>query len=402
MYSPRLNRLLAKEMTRQEFFAFGLLALGSAFGFVEVIRQLTAPSQLARRATTDSNPSRLASIDSDLVAGTTLQRGAAAGVSPVAKDGTATTKEPIAGNDQPTSTQSAGPAAPVASDAPFLGAAFNTLSAAPVETPAGRPIGVHRTYWSANQVAASITQSASDVAAHRIPWVSYKLPDTWTNAKNGSCDAWAKDICAKLGALSGPVMLTWHHEPEGDDTPITDFVAMHTRLYQFSRPYTNIKCGPILSAYDEFYGPSQAPATYGSYALSNLFPSGFKAGDFIGFDQYNVYGTSRNGKWWYFGPEYLTKIAAYAKSQGVDWAIGEYGISHDAATYNRSLTGDVDWLREAYTSATSLGGCLALCYFDSNLNSITDWRLETDTGSPSKLNVFVDILKHSPVWRANW
>lgn len=290
--------------------------------------------------------------------------------------------------------------------APFLGAAFNTLTdCSPIETPAGRPIGAHRTYWDGDEVSSAITQCASDITAGRVPWVSFKLPSsqTWTQAAAGSCDAWAQDLCAQLGALPGPVMLTFHHEPEGDEQPLSDFVLMHDRLYQFSKPYDNLRCGPIMSSYNNIYGPIQDPTTYGDQALATLWPGAFNSGDFCGFDAYNVYGTSRNGQWWYYGPEYWTPITAFVQAKGVQWAIGEFAISQGAADYDRTNHGgDLTMLREAYNTASSLGGCLALCYFDSNLNSITEWRLESDTGSPSKLDVYVDLLQHSPSWRRNW
>jgi hypothetical protein len=120
---------------------------------------------------------------------------------------------------------------------PLWGAAFQTTAdCTPVENPAGRPVGVHRTYWVPGQEVAALAQSRADVAAGRVPWVSYKLPVTWAQAKTGAADTWARSITAGLATLPGPVMLTWHHEPEGDQSPLSDFVAMHDRLYQFSRP----------------------------------------------------------------------------------------------------------------------------------------------------------------------
>jgi hypothetical protein len=282
-----------------------------------------------------------------------------------------------------------------------------------LEQPAGRPIGVHRTYWNADQVTAAVASAQADVTAGRVPWPSFKLPpvpagstaaNPWAYAATGGDDPWAKDLYARLAALNRPVMLTFHHEPEGDYTPISDFVKMSEHLYQLKPAGTQIKVGPILSMWDELFAPTQDPANYGQYAFAKLFPNGFHAGDFLGGDAYLTYGTPKNGKWWFIGATYWKPWSDYAKSQGVGWAVGEFGISHDAAAYNRTITTppDVSWLREADTSAVNLGGCLALAYFDSNLNSVSDWRLETDPGTPSKLSVWVDILKHSPAAPTSW
>jgi len=404
---PSLRQLSSRKLSRREFLGLIALGVGSVFGVASLIEELTS---YAATPAVSFEPE-----------GGTLTPGASA-----VSDSTASSKAAVRFS-----------AETAASGAPFWGVAHggNTMPTV-IETPAGRPVGVHRTYYEGTQVTQGISMARADVAAHRVPWISFKLPDTWANAKRGSCDAWATDICSQLGALAGPVMLTWHHEPEQDESPITDFVAMHDRLYQFSKPYANIKCGPILTAWDWLYGSVQAPATWGQYQLDTVWPGAFNSGDFLGIDAYCSYLTAKGGKWLFLGDAYWRPIAAFAASKGVDWAVGEFGISAGAAAYNRSITGgnasgtsggDITWLREAYSTATSLGGCLALSYFDSGLNSTTNaasawttaalvghpaWPLESqtvgsttypaDTGSPSKFDVFVDVLKQSPTWRAHW
>jgi hypothetical protein len=401
-------------MTRKEFLGFAAVTIASAFGITGLIKELASH---ASTPTAEAEP----------------ETGTVTAPAAVVSDTTASNQKAIKFGSGSTGTI----------PAPIYGGAFGGNSVpTSIETQAGRTVGMRRTYWEGGQTSQGVAAASADIASHRVPWVSFKLPDTWANAKNGACDAWAKNICAQLGALNGPVMLTWHHEPEADESPITDFIAMHERLYQFSKQYSNIKCGPIFTAYDWLYGPTQAPGTYAQYQLSLITAS---IGDFIGWDSYCYYGTAKNGKWWFLGPEYLTPIANQAKSIGLDWAIGEYGISATGAAYNRSITGgnasgtaggDITWLREVYNTSKSLSTassrCLALCYFDSGLNSVNNtsvnpsgtvigggatnghpaWPLETqvvggttypaDSGTPSKLDVFVDILKQSPAWRSTW
>lgn len=337
------------------------------------------------------------------------------------------------------------PPPPAGVPLPFLGASGgNNTVATAIESAAGRPVGVHRIYGdgaatSGAQTVANVLATASaDVAAGRVPWVSYKLPAgiTWATAKTGAADGFAQARCAEMGALPGPVMLTWHHEPEGDQSPGSDFAAMHARLYQFSKPYGNIKCGPVLISYNELH---QVPAGAG-WGLDTLWPGAFDAGDFIAFDAYCHYGTASGGSWFFLGPTYLTPLAQFAARKGVPWAIGEFGISATAAAYNRAITGgspdgtsggDVTWLKEAWQTALDLNQntarCLAMSYFDSPFASTTNvtvtrngvtigaalagqpaWLLDNqngnlaDSGTPSKLSVFTGLLQQSPTWQRNW
>ena len=39
----------------------------------------------------------------------------------------------------------------------------------------GRNLGVRRTYWRADQVSASVKTARADLAAGRIPWMSFSL-----------------------------------------------------------------------------------------------------------------------------------------------------------------------------------------------------------------------------------
>lgn len=339
--------------------------------------------------------------------------------------------------------RSGGSGGPTTPPGPFWGMAYTSNGIpTPIETAAGRPVGVRRTYWYDNQGSASIASAAADVAAGRVPWVSYALTgSTWQGVAGGSLDSTWESIAAGLGALDGPVMVTVCHEPETKKNDSTnrlpvDFVSMQAHVYPIFQDYPNIKFGPIIitANYIDF------PGAWGS--LASFYPGDFP-GDFFGFDLYNRYGTASNGAWHPF-PPYYRKIAQFAASKGVDWACGEFGIGATGASYNRSITGgspdgssggDITFLRDAYDSAISIGQeegstCLALSYFNSGLNSTSNitkngidptpsslighpaWMLNTqvingttypsDGGSPSKLDVWLDVLADSPTWRSSW
>jgi hypothetical protein len=216
---------------------------------------------------------------------------------------------------------------------PLWGAAFQTTAdCTPVENPAGRPVGVHRTYWVPGQEVAALAQSRADVAAGRVPWVSYKLPVTWAQAKTGAADTWARSITAGLATLPGPVMLTWHHEPEGDQSPLSDFVAMHDRLYQFSRPFPNIRCGPILTGYNQIFGtdPAQKPAA--------MWPGEFTSGDFFGMDAYMYWGTVKGRGVLLDRPEVLDPDRRVRQVQGC--AVGDRRVGDQQGRRRQEPVGE--------------------------------------------------------------
>jgi hypothetical protein len=329
-------------------------------------------------------------------------------------------------------------------DIPFYGLAFGANEApSAYETSAGRPAGVQRLYANSGNttdVTSAINLALASSTAHRVPWVSFPWPSgvDSTSAKTGAADTWAIDIVTRLGAAIGPVMLTFEHEGNlntKDSTLGLDYALAHDHVYQACTGISaNVKIGPIFTGYEVVYR-TDTPH------LAAMWP-GTVHEDFLGVDAYNYYLTARGGSFWFIGTTYWSNpgihaaegpgVAEFAASKGVKWAVGEYGISAGAAAYNRSTTGgnptgttggDVTWLREAYQSAVDLGGCLALCYFDTGFNSTTNvastytpsglvgqpaWPLSdhstwlADTGNPSKKEVFLDLLTSSIPWRAAW
>ena len=283
-----------------------------------------------------------------------------------------------------------------------------------VEAAAGRSVGARRSFWQGTtaHVNSSISQAASDIAAGRVPWFSYKLPGNWASVANGNHDAWAHSICSGLGALNGPIMLTWHHEPEHDEPNIMDWVAMSDHLYTISKQYPNIRTGPILTGWNQVYGPNQ------QFRLNNLWPGEFKSGDFIAFDPYNPYGSyGTNGTydpntdiwtppegatqtWNYREQEpYYNHLSEFAKRKGIKWAIGEFGIGPEGGQYAVDNYGSMNFFSNAWNKAIELGDCLTICYFNTAYNSTVDWRITHD---PVRLNPWLDILAESPQWRPNW
>lgn len=283
---------------------------------------------------------------------------------------------------------------------PLWGLAHGANSpATSYEATLGKPAGPLRAYFESNQATQGVAFANSNAAAGRNVWLSFKMPYSWARMAAGEGDAWAQGIINGLAAVPAPVMLTWHHEPEGDEADIVPYLAAAAHLATLSAGVPNLRVGPIFTAYDWLYGPRDSQALYGQYTFNTKIPV-WNLGDFAGFDVYCYYGTKRGGKFWEFGPTYFSKIATLAAGWGVPWAIGEFGQSDDSY----AVPAQQAQLPNAYQSAVDLGNCLALCYFDTGYNSTTNisdgkpaWPL-----SGGKLAAWLAVAAASPPQRQVW
>ena len=228
----------------------------------------------------------------------------------------------------------------------------------------GRRVGVRRTYYTASQVDGAVRTARTDLAAGRLPWISFKLPHAWNAMAAGDGDAWARDLVARLDALGGPVWLAFHHEPEGDGD-IAQWKRMQERLGPIVRAADNVGFSVILTGWHQFYGDAQ-------YRLSTMWPS--TRVDVAGFDVYNQLGVVKNGQENTRGTDleaaYFDKIATWARAEGVAWGLAETGISHKGAEQQPG------WIQRTYRELDAAGG-VALAYFNTPLNSIAPWELTT-------------------------
>jgi hypothetical protein len=283
---------------------------------------------------------------------------------------TATVTKTVAGptttTSSPASSMSASPTGSptLSSGGPYVGAAIqDNGDPAAMEASAGRPLGLHRTYWNYSKIAASVRQANADAAAGRVPWLSYKLPVSWADAASGSVDAQTKDLARQLATVPGPGWVAIHHEPEGDGN-MQDWVAMQRRLLPLLHAAPNVRTSIILIAWDTFESGNP------DFSLDALWPGNMV--DILGFDAYNRYGDANHvGKGWTEMQHYYDEIAPAAKKRGVDWAIAETGYTDSAADK------DPDWLTRAYedmANRTDLPG-IGLSYFNSTANSIGSWAL---------------------------
>jgi len=267
---------------------------------------------------------------------------------------------------------------------PLLGSAFNSNTDPAVwEKELGRPLGVRRTYWGPTQVASAVAVAKADVAAHRIPWVSFKLPYSWSDMAAGKGDVWAKDLATRLAAVGGPVWVAFHHEPEGDGD-----MAAWKRMQEHLAPLVrstapNVAYTAILMGWHQISGEPQ-------YSLATVWPD--TKIDIAGFDPYNWYGTMKSSgvvdtKQVDMKKDYFDPISAWAASKGLAWAVAETGYTDAAHAV------DPTWLPRTFAGLKADHG-IAMSYFNTPLNSASTWTWVL--GSAGKKAAFARILARSP------
>lgn len=230
----------------------------------------------------------------------------------------------------------------------------------------GRRLGVRRTYFTGAQVDSGVRTAAADLAAGRLPWISFKLPHTWADMASGRGDAWARDLAGRLARLPGPVWVAFHHEPEGDGD-IQAWRRMQERLAPLVRSTApNVGFTVIMTGWHQFYGDDR-------YSLDAIWPRGVKV-DVAGFDVYNQYGVVKNGvmntRATNLPVSYFDPISAWAARHDVAWGIAETGFTHKAARVYPH------WIDNTYEALQARGG-VAFTYFNTTLNSIAPWELST-------------------------
>lgn len=257
------------------------------------------------------------------------------------------------------------------------------LDPSAIEQQAGRPLGVRVTYWNMKQIDSAVSTMVTDAKVGRIAWPSFKLSDTWAAAAGGASDDDAANLVQKIANAKLPIppWLTIHHEPEGDQPNLQDWVKVQQRLLpQFGR-IPGLRTAIVLTAYDTFLNASTADD------IDKLWPG--SVASIMGFDAYNPYDNDANpGKGWKDMKAWYDLIAPAAKARGVDWAIRETGYTDTAAVR------DAAWLTRGYDDMAthSVQPGLAFCYWDSMTADKPEntWRLNS-----VKTPLFVGILKRS-------
>jgi hypothetical protein len=261
----------------------------------------------------------------------------------------------------------------------FVGAAYGANDdLTSWEKSMGKSIGVHRTFWTSGSTASAAKSAKTDAANHRVPWMSFSAPYSWSQMAAGKGDAWAKNLATQLKSAGGPVWVAVDHEPENDGGDIQQWKAMQAHLAPIMRAAApNLGYSIILMGYHEFYGDKK-------YAMSAIWPN--TKIDVVGFDIYEKYGVQKSGdpmttEWKNFDA-YFTKIQQWSDTSGVAWGLAETGYSDPAAAKKP------DWITDTFADMESYGG-IAFSYFNTTLHSQANWVLS----NTAKKNAFTAAYK---------
>jgi hypothetical protein len=244
---------------------------------------------------------------------------------------------------------------------------------APWEAELGDTLGVHRLFFSASQQSGAVTKAKASLAKKRLPWISFKLPYSWSEMAAGKGDAWAKDIATRFAAIGGPVWIAFHHEPENDGGDILQWKKVQERLGPIVRNTApNVGFSVILMGYHQFFGDPK-------FAMSRIWPN--TKVDIAGFD---VYDDFKSGKHLDMDA-YFAKMQQWSASAGVPWGLAEAGIT-DAGLADRP-----SWFQDTYDRISARGG-KAFAYFNTTLNSKVNYALTTSL----KKQKFRETLRKAP------
>ncbi len=241
------------------------------------------------------------------------------------------------------------------------------------EAAVGR-LALRRTYWAAQDLEGALVAARSDLQAGRLPWLSFKFPLPWQRMARGDGDEWAKQVAAGVRDLPGPAWVAFHHEPEGDGD-VQQWRAAQERVGPILREVApNAAYTVVLTGWNQFHGPEE-------FGLDRLWPH--TTVDVAGFDVYDEPELAANSARDRMD-DYLHRISAWARQANVSWALAETG-------YDRSAHGpDQGWITWLGDRVRGHGG-VGLVYFNSDVNSRLDWRLD----QPQELADFATALRDS-------
>jgi hypothetical protein len=228
------------------------------------------------------------------------------------------------------------------------------LSLSDLESSLDHRLTLKRSYFDATQVDDLVRQATEDHAAARLPVVSTKLPGSWAQVASGEYDAWLLDLLDRLGALTEPVMLSLHHEPEnnsgeGPGMAPADWVAVQQRAIGAAqgKPITIL---PILMAWTFLPQSQRIPDDWWVHDAAVM-----------GIDCYNPWSPSNDAPWATF-QDRMAPVRSFAA--GSPLLVAEYGCRTPSDDPARAGT----WLVDAFEYAY-LNDIVGMGYFDSSLNS---------------------------------
>jgi hypothetical protein len=248
----------------------------------------------------------------------------------------------------------------------------------PHETATGRPLPLRRRFyaWNAWQGADSkmIRAIKEDHAAGRRPWVSfkahanvtgspYKTPDeAWQAIADGALDSDLAVMWETVIGLGREVIVTFHHEPEGDGTA-AKYRAAQARVAKVRADVTARLGGNSTATYAGILMAYTGNPASGR-DLADWYPGG-GVWDVFGVDHYVPQHNMAMIR------EQLLNCYDFATAHGLPIAVGEHGVRADDPDGPAKMVQLYEWGIEV--------GMPFCSYFDSDVNSTGDgWNLAGD------------------------
>ena len=245
------------------------------------------------------------------------------------------------------------------------------------ESVAGRPLGLHRTYWFWSERDRAVAAVTEDLAMGRLPWISIKMP-SWLEVAEGVHDPALDPWLMALGDVEGPVWLTINPVPETGAGQIPDdpsgasghrAMNRHVRSRIEALAIENVALNAVFVAWTFRPGGNDIddwwePAAY----------------DFVGVLHRVDDNTSLVTENW-------SLVRLWAADRGVDLAVSEWGLrGADAAAGNHVR----EWFEHVAGSGSDGAGArvVGAALLDSDRDGGgTSWQL---MGEP--LRVFRELL----------
>lgn len=251
------------------------------------------------------------------------------------------------------------------------------------------PVGVHRSYFSWDDLGREADVIRDDHDHRRLPWVSFKPPTEsaggWAMVASGDFDGELRERARRYARRREPVIVTFHHEPSNDGTGTpAEFVAAWTHAYDVMFDETELSDVAFVPVIGEWeFNPVNPSGVPGQWVTTEILDRAA----FMGVDIYQ----NPSGEAY---PERLGRVRDWLDEQGREdlmLGVGETGCT--------DTFGDPDafewWTRSWQWVEDNPDSIGVVSYFDSSRNSRrgVDWPLGE---SPDKLEAFRDSLR-SPV-----
>ena len=242
-----------------------------------------------------------------------------------------------------------------------VGGQDNAGAVAAFEAKLGRKLDAHWVFarWD-DPLSSGIV--AGDITRGRIPILSIRPQRkdgstlSWGSIAAGTHDANIRSQADAIAALSAPIILTLHHEPDQiNHGTAAEFVAAWRHYVSIfrARGVTNVAWNWIMTP-SSFRTPPIGPGANALYPGDDVV-------DWISLDPYNWYGCMPNGPTaWRPLREMVTPFAAWAEPHGKPLMLAEWASAEDPARATRKA----EWFAEAAVTLQEFAKIKAVSYYE--------------------------------------